>query len=118
MHGASVPGNRNFPLLRSGNAIPLIGFHGVRIVSGCGSPVAVDRRPTRPRAGGFLACLAVGVAGCGQAKSESMKMGDRGYFTKRNRSWDLEHRTCGDPEDALVVVREAERTRCPDSSFS
>lgn len=49
-----------------------------------------------------------------------MKLGDCGYFTRgqANRSWDLQHRSCTDPEAALIVVREASTTQCPDHSFS
>lgn len=67
-----------------------------------------------------LACAAVTAAGCGQAKSETMKVGDCGYFThgQKNRSWDLQRRPCSDPEAALVVVREAARAKCADSAYS
>ncbi|WP_459545534.1 hypothetical protein [Nocardia sp. X0981] len=53
-------------------------------------------------------------------KSETMKVGDCGYFTQeqKNRSWDLQHRPCTDPEAALVVVREAARANCADHSYS
>ncbi|MGW5384026.1 hypothetical protein [Nocardia sp. NPDC003963] len=65
-----------------------------------------------------LACAAVAAAGCGAPKSETMKTGDCGYFTEGNRSWDLQHRACNDPEAALVIVRGAAKERCPDPSYS
>ncbi|MEV0111578.1 hypothetical protein AB0H42_35435 [Nocardia sp. NPDC050799] len=49
-----------------------------------------------------------------------MKVGDCGYFTQgqKNRSWDLQHRACSDPEAALIVVRAAEKTECADFAYS
>ncbi|MEU7631835.1 hypothetical protein AB0C34_17875 [Nocardia sp. NPDC049220] len=60
------------------------------------------------------------MSGCGATASESMKVGDCGYFTQgqANREWDLQRRSCTDPEAALVVVREVSTAECPDHSFS
>ncbi|MFI9538039.1 hypothetical protein ACIG56_32965 [Nocardia fusca] len=84
---------------------------------------APSRRSFRSHAAAtvaVLACAAAAAAGCGQAKSETMKVGDCGYFTEgqKNRSWDLQHRACDDPEAALVVVRAAEKTECADFAYS
>ncbi|WP_330232101.1 hypothetical protein OHA40_06195 [Nocardia sp. NBC_00508] len=81
------------------------------------------RRAIRPRGAVIVAVLTLTVlatSGCGQSKSESMKLGDCGYFTRgqANRPFELEHRSCTDPEAALVVVREASTVRCPDYAFS
>lgn len=68
----------------------------------------------------FLVCAVVAAAGCGQPKSETMKVGDCGYFTQgqKNRSWDLQRRDCSDPEAALIVVRAAAKADCPDFQYS
>ncbi|WP_157107623.1 LppU/SCO3897 family protein [Nocardia amikacinitolerans] len=65
-----------------------------------------------------LAAAALAMSGCGETKSESMKVGDCGYFTRGNQSWDLERRGCDDPEAALVVVRTASTAQCPGHPFS
>lgn len=81
------------------------------------------RRAIRPRGAVAVAVLVVAtlaMSGCGKSQSESMKIGDCGFFTRdqANRPWDLQHRSCTDPEAALVVVREASTVECPDHSFS
>lgn len=78
---------------------------------------------TRPRGAVTVAVFAVttlAMSGCGESQLESMKVGDCGYFTRgqANRAWDLQRRSCSDPEAALVVVRDASTLECPDHSFS
>lgn len=49
-----------------------------------------------------------------------MKVGECGFFTpgQANRAWEVQRRSCTDPEAALVVVRGASTVDCADLSFS
>ncbi|MEU2040155.1 LppU/SCO3897 family protein [Nocardia niwae] len=67
-----------------------------------------------------LLALALATSGCGDAGTVDMKVGECGYFTRgqANRAWDVQRRSCADPEAALVVVRGASKVDCPDLPFS